>query len=130
MPKAPLIAVVEDDWFFRDSMRSLMESLGYAVEAFSSAADFLASPHLTETACLIADVHMPAMTGIGLHSHLADTGYAIPTILITAHPNAADRSRSLHDGVVCYLSKPVNEERLMGCLRTALSRAELPDENP
>ena len=88
------------------------------------------SPHLTETACLIADVHMPAMTGIGLHSHLADTGYAIPTILITAHPNAADRSRSLHDGVVCYLSKPVNEERLMGCLRTALSRAELPDENP
>ena len=105
-----------------------MESLGYAVEAFSSAADFLASPHLTETACLIADVHMPAMTGIRLHSHLADTGYAIPTILITAHPNAADRSRSLNDGVVCYLGKPVDKEHLMGCLRTALSRAELPDE--
>jgi len=52
------------------------------------------SHHLTETTCLIADVHMPAMSGIELHSHLADTGYAIPTILITAPPNAADRSRS------------------------------------
>jgi FixJ family two-component response regulator len=107
-----------------------MKSLGYTVEAFSSAADFLASPHLGETACLIADVHMPAMTGIGLHNHLTDAGYAIPTIIITAHPNAADRSRSLHDGVVCYLRKPVDEERLMGCLRIALSRAELPDDEP
>lgn len=128
MREALLISVVEDDWFFRDSMRSLLKSLGYTVEAFSSATDFLASRHLIETACLIADVHMPAMTGIGLHSHLADTGYAIPTILITAHPNAADRSRSLNDGVVCYLGKPVDKEHLMRCLRTALSRAELPDE--
>ena len=56
MSKAPLIAVIEDDFLFRDSMRSLMKSLGYTVEAFSSAADFLASSHLTETACLIADV--------------------------------------------------------------------------
>ncbi|HLQ76354.1 MAG TPA: response regulator [Terriglobia bacterium] len=107
MPKALLIAVVEDDWFFRDSMRSLMKSLGYTVEAFSSAADFLASPHLIETACLIADVQMPAMTGIELHRHLIDTGHPIPTILVTAHPNAADRARALNDGVVCYLRKPV-----------------------
>jgi FixJ family two-component response regulator len=69
MPKALLIAVVEDDWFFRDSMRSLMKSLGYTVEAFSSAADFLASPHLIETACLIADVHMPAMSGLELYRY-------------------------------------------------------------
>ena len=129
MSKALLIAVVEDDWFFRDSMRSLMKSLGYTVEAFSSAADFLASPYLTETACLIADVHMPAMTGLELYRHLIDTGYAIPTILVTAYPNAAD-PRPLNDGVVCYLRKPVDEQHLMRCLRTALSFAELPDEDP
>ena len=58
-----------------------MRSLGYSVEAFPSAADFLASPGLVETACLIADVHMPAMTGLELHRHLVDAGYAIPTIL-------------------------------------------------
>jgi FixJ family two-component response regulator len=108
MPKALLI-VVEDDWFFRDSMRSLMRSLGYTVEAFSSAADFLASPYLTETACLIADVHMPAMTGVELYRHIIGAGFAIPTILVTAHLNAADRARALNDGVVCYLRKPVDE---------------------
>jgi FixJ family two-component response regulator len=130
MSKALLIAVVEDDWLFRDSMRCLLESLDYTVEAFSSAADFLASPHLAETACLIADVHMPTMTGIALYRHLMDRGYAIPTILVTAYPNAADRARALNDGVVGYLGKPVDEEQLMRCLRTALSCAELPDEDP
>jgi CheY-like chemotaxis protein len=128
MPKAPLIAVVEDDWFFRDSMRSLMKSLGHTVEAFPSAADFLASSRLTETACLIADVHMPTMTGLELYRHLIDAGYAIPTILITAYPNDADRTQALSDGVVCYLPKPVDEDRLIRCLRAALS-VEPPDED-
>ena len=130
MPKELLIVVVEDDRFFLDSMRSLLTSLGYTAETFSSAADFLASPHLIETACLIADVHMPAMTGVELHRHLIDTGYSIPTILVTAYPNDADRARALNDGVVCYLRKPVDDDHLMRCLRTALSCAELPDEDP
>src|SRR6266545_2906174 len=127
MREALLISVVEDDWFFRDSMRSLLKSLGYTVEAFSSATDFLASPHLIETACLIADVHMPAMTGVELYRHLIDKGYAIPTILVTAYPNDVDRAQVLSDGVVCYLRKPVDENHLMCCLRNALSCAELPD---
>src|ERR1700741_1700986 len=128
MPKPSLVSVVEDDQHFRESMRRLLRSLGYSVEAFASAADFLASPHLIETACLIADVHMPAMTGIELYRHLIDTGYAIPTILVTAYPNDTDRTRALSDGVVCYLRKPVDEQHLMRCLRTALSCAELQDE--
>jgi FixJ family two-component response regulator len=129
MPKKPLIAVVEDDRLFRDSMRSLLKSLGYTVEAFPTAANFLASPQLTETACLIADVHMPAMTGIELYRHLHDIGCAIPTILVTAYPNDFDRTKALSDGVACYLRKPVDEEHLMRCLRGALSSVELPDEH-
>jgi FixJ family two-component response regulator len=129
MPKALLISVVEDDRFFRESMRRLMRSLGYAVEAFSSAADFLASPRLIETACLIADVHMPAMTGVELYRHLIKVGYTIPTILVTAYPNDVDRARALNDGVVCYLRKPVDETHLMRCLRAALPSAELPEED-
>jgi CheY-like chemotaxis protein len=70
-----------------------MRSLGYTVEAFPSAADFLASPRLSETACLIADVHMPAMTGIELYLHLIEAGRAIPTILVTAYPNDVERAR-------------------------------------
>src|SRR5262249_54242522 len=110
--KTQLVSVVEDDQFFRDSMGRLMRSMGYTVEAFPSAADFLASPRLAETACLIADVHMPTMTGIELYRHLIDVGRAIPTILVTAYPNDVDRARALNDGVVCYLGKPVNEQEL------------------
>jgi FixJ family two-component response regulator len=120
MPKAFLVSVVEDDRFFRDSMRRLMKSLGYSAEAFSSAADFLASPRLVETACLIADVNMPAMTGIELYKHLIETGHAIPTILVTAYPDDGARALALKEGVICYLRKPVDEEQLKRCLRSAL----------
>jgi FixJ family two-component response regulator len=124
MPTASLVSVIEDDQFFRESMRRLMRSLGYDVAAFPSAADFLASSRLAETACLIADVHMPAMTGLKLHEYLIEAGYAIPTILVTAYPNDVDRSRALNDGVVCYLRKPVDEPHLIRCLRAALESGE------
>ena len=127
--KKSLISVVEDDRFFRESMGRLMRSLGYSVEAFPSAADFLASPRLAETACLIADVHMPAMTGIELYRRLIDGGHAIPTILVTAYPNDIDRARALNDGVVCYLRKPVDEQNFIRCLRAALTSGEPPEEN-
>ena len=124
MPKRSLVSIVEDDQFFRESMSRLMRSLGYRVEAFASAADFLASPRLGETACLIADVNMPAMTGVELHRHLIDSGHAIPTILVTADPNDGDRIRALTDGVVCYLRKPLNEQELKRCLHAAITSGE------
>jgi FixJ family two-component response regulator len=120
MSTASLVSVVEDDQFFRESMRRLMRSLGYEVAAFSSAADFLASPRLAETACLIADVHMPAMTGLELHKYLIEAGYTVPTILVTAYPDDVDRARALKDGVVCYLRKPVDEQHLVRCIGAAL----------
>ena len=104
--KKLLVSVVEDDRFFRESMGRLMRSLGYNVEAFPSAADFLASPRLVETACLIADVHIPAMTGGELYRHLIEAGYTIPTILVTAYPDDVDRARVLNDGaVVTFVSR-------------------------
>jgi FixJ family two-component response regulator len=120
MPRPVLVSVVEDDLFFGQSMRRLMRSLGYPVEVFASAADFLASPRLTETTCLITDVQMSGMTGLELHKTLVDAGHAIPTILVTAFPNDIDRARALNDGVVCYISKPIDEVLLKQCLRTAL----------
>lgn len=129
MPQHPLISIVEDDQPFRESMRKLITLLGYTVEAFSSAADFLASPLLPETACLVADVQMPGMTGVELHKNLTDAGYAIPTILVTAYPNEAVRNRALKNGVVCYLSKPVDDEHLERCLRSALESDKPSDKN-
>jgi len=129
MPKTSLVSVVEDDRYFRDSMRRLMKSLGYNVETFSSPANFLASPRLIETACLVADVHMPAMTGIELYKHLIEAGYTIPTILVTAYPDERERARALNDGVVCYLRKPVDEQYLIQCLRAALDSAGPGEKN-
>jgi FixJ family two-component response regulator len=103
-------------------MRKLVMLLGFTVETFPSAADFLASHLLPETACLVADIHMPGMTGIELHGRLLKLGYAIPTILVTAFPDEAVKDRALKDGVFCYLSKPVDDGELEGCLRTALKR--------
>jgi FixJ family two-component response regulator len=106
-----------------------MRSLGYNVEAFPSAANFLASPRLIETTCLVADVHMPAMTGVELYKHLIEAGYTIPTILVTAYPDDVERARALNDGVVCYLRKPVDEHHLIRCLRAALETGEPGEEN-
>jgi FixJ family two-component response regulator len=118
--KCELISVVEDDQPFRESMRKLMIALGYAVETFPSAADFLASSLLPATACLVSDVQMPGMTGLELHKHLVDMGHRIPTILVTAYPDELTRNRALRDGVVCYVGKPVDDEHLEHCIRSAL----------
>ena len=124
MPEASLISIVDDDQSFRDSMRRLLKSHGYTVAAFPSAAEFLASTQLPATACLVADVHMPAMTGAELYQHLIATGHAIPTILITAHPEDEVRQRMLSLGVGCYLHKPLDEAILIECLRRAFARGK------
>jgi len=129
MSNRTLISIVDDDQPFRESMRKLVMLLGYTVEAFSSAADFLASRLLPETACLIADVNMPGMTGIELHGHLVDAGYAIPTILVTAYPDESVKDRALRGGVVSYLSKPVDDNHLERCLCTALRPGTPIEEN-
>jgi FixJ family two-component response regulator len=128
MPERTLISIIEDDQPFRESMRKLMTALGYTVEAFPSAADFLASPLLPQTACLVSDVQMPGMTGVELHRHLIDAGYAIPTILVTAYPDEAIRKRALKNGVLCYLSKPVDDDHLERCLRSALESGKPHEE--
>jgi FixJ family two-component response regulator len=130
MMKKTLISVVDDDRFCRESMCRLLRSLGYAADFFSSAAEFLASPRLPETACLIADIQMPAMTGLELYRRLIDTDHAIPTILVTAFPNDADRARALNGGAVCYLRKPVDDEHLTQCVREAFRSAGSPEQEP
>jgi FixJ family two-component response regulator len=122
MANRALISIVDDDQPFRESMRKLIIVLGYTVEAFPSAADFLSSDWPRKTDCLVADVHMPGMTGVELHRRLIDSGYAIPTILVTAYPDDLIRDRALRDGAVCYLGKPLDDMDLERCLRSALKR--------
>ena len=129
MPEAPLVCIVEDDRFFRESMIRLLRSLGYSVQVFSSAAAFLDSSSLAVTAVLITDINMPAMNGLELYRTLISTGRPIPTILMTSYPNDDVEARALSEGVVCYLRKPLDEQHLVRCLRTALESGEATERN-
>lgn len=128
--EATLISIVDDDQFVRQSLGRLLKSLGYSIATFASAIDFLQSPHLGETACLVADIHMPTMTGVELYRRLTEEGRAIPTILITAYPDDVVRAHVLKDGVVCYLRKPFRGDVLQDCVHAALERGKQPKENP
>jgi len=122
VPKTkPLISVVDDDESMREAIKGLMKSLGYTSQAFASAEEFLNSRQLLRTSCLIADVQMPGMTGLELHRHLVASGKSVPTILITAFPDDSARDRALGDGVVCYLSKPFDENELLACIRSSVN---------
>jgi FixJ family two-component response regulator len=120
VPEQQLISIVDDDQLMRDSIRQLVKSFGYAVATFSSAIAFLKSPDLDLTACLIADVQMPGMTGDELYGRLVGDGRTIPTILVTAYPNDRLRARVLDEGVVCYLHKPFDQNNLISCVRKAI----------
>ena len=104
----------------------LMQSYGYAAEAFDSGASFLSSDRYHRTDCLIADVQMPGMTGLELFSRLGVSGQRIPTILITARHDESVRERALRAGVLCYLIKPFNEDDLIRCIRAALDMRPKP----
>jgi FixJ family two-component response regulator len=117
---------VDDDGSVLEALKSLVRSLGFEVEAFASAQEFLDSPNLPRTTCLIADVNMPGMSGLELHRQLAASGHDIPTVLITAYPDDRGRTRALGAGVACYLRKPFGEEELLACIRVCLTKAELP----
>jgi FixJ family two-component response regulator len=111
-------------------MRRLLRSLDYSVAIFPSGAQFLKSPQLADTACLVADIHMPEMTGVELYEQLVERGHAIPTILVTAYPDEQTRERMLNRGVECYLRKPLEEAALIDCLRSAVARGRASHDAP
>jgi FixJ family two-component response regulator len=116
------VAVVEDDDSVREATKHLLRLLGYATAGFASAEEFLKSGRVGDTACLIADVHLPGMSGVELQSRLISDGRRMPVISVTAFPEEAIRARVLRDGALCYLTKPLREEALIACLERALDR--------
>jgi FixJ family two-component response regulator len=123
VPDKPLISIVDDDEAVREATKGLMRALGFLAETFGSAEDFLNFDRLHSTACLIADVQMPQMSGLDLHRHLMASGVSIPTILITAYPDDSVRARALKAGIVGYLTKPFNKDDLLVYIHSALDRS-------
>jgi FixJ family two-component response regulator len=116
----PLIAIIDDDASARNATRALIRSLGFSVVVFGSAAEFLASNAVNEAACLVTDLRMPGMTGLELCRHLGTWGRHIPTILVTAFPDEVSRAIAERSGVVAYLVKPLESDRLFRSIRSAI----------
>jgi FixJ family two-component response regulator len=121
LPEAPVISIVDDDESVRIATTRLVKSLGFSGQAFASAQDFLDSPQLVDTSCVIVDVQMPGMTGVELQNLLIAKGIRTPMIFITAFPDEATRARVLERGALCFLSKPCDGPTLIRYLEKALT---------
>ena len=115
------ISIVDDDPSAREGITDLVKSMGFDVQAFERAEDFLKSARMGRTDCLITDVRMPGMSGLELHDWLVSSGKLIPTIVITAFPQDADRLHAEQSGIYCYLAKPCDEQHLLKCIQAALA---------
>lgn len=120
MPASAVISIVDDDASVRVATNNLLRSRGYLVHTFASAEEFLGSPYLDETSCVIADVQMSAMTGLDLLTHMRAKGCDSPFIFITAYPDESIRARAIKAGAVCFLAKPFAVHKLIECLEAAL----------
>jgi FixJ family two-component response regulator len=123
MPEGPLIAVVDDDRSIRNATQDLLNAAGFSTLTFENPKSFLGSSVRATAACLVADMCMPGMTGLELHEHLAKSGAGIPTVIITAHPEAITRERAKQAGITCFLTKPFTPDELLRCVRAALVRS-------
>ncbi len=122
MSKIPAISIIDDDGSVRAATSDLVRSLGYTVNAFASAEEFLLSSELNGTSCVITDVQMPNMSGVELQAHLIARGHRMPFIFITAFPTESARATALKAGALCFLTKPFDADALIQCLDAALDR--------
>ena len=116
-----LVSVVDDDESVRESLPDLLREFGFAVRAFASAEEFLASDYVDRTRCLILDVALPGMCGPDLQRELTLRRQEIPIVFITGHGDETVRPRVLEQGAVECLSKPFSETALRKALNAALS---------
>jgi len=120
-----IIGVVDDDQRFLQSLESLLESAGYTVFLFTSAAAFLESNRMADIDCLISDVNMPVMDGLELSRVVHAARPALPIILITAHPDILTRSPTADVGHYALFTKPFDAQQLLSALSDLLSVAPL-----
>jgi FixJ family two-component response regulator len=116
-----VISIIDDDASVRAATNNLLSSHGYPVRTFASAEEFLQSADLSDSCCVIADVQMPAMSGLDLLTHMRTQGYTAPFIFITAFPEQSVRARALKAGAICFLAKPFAAPELINCVEIAVT---------
>ena len=120
MVSSSLVSVVDDDESVRESLPDLLRQFGFAVQAFSSAEEFLSSDFVGRTKCLVLDVAMPGMSGPDLQRELMNRRQEIPIVFITAHGGETVRPSLIGQGAVECLSKPFSDTALLEAVNAAL----------
>jgi len=117
---AKLVSIVDDDELMRNALLGLLKAVGLQARVFASAEEFLSSGFQHQTACLIADIRMPGMSGLELQAKLNNDHCSIPTIFITAHGGTKMRMEALRAGAAEFLTKPFDNAVLLQHVRAAL----------
>jgi FixJ family two-component response regulator len=124
MPNGPLVAIVDDDKSIRNATQDLLKAAGFSTATFEDAESFLGSASRASAACVVADMRMRGMTGVKLYQELVASGHAIPTVIITAHPEELTQARAREAGITCCLTKPFAPEELLECVYEALAKSQ------
>jgi len=121
-PATATVFVVDDDHAVRDSVKELVESVGLNAETFSSAEDFLAAYDAGRAGCLVLDIRMARISGLGLQSRLNEMKARIPIIFITAHADVPMVVEAMRAGAMGFVTKPYREQELLDNINDAISR--------
>ena len=119
----PVVYVVDDDAGVRQALDSLIRSVGFSVQTFASAQDFLNSKRTSVPGCLVLDVRMPGLSGLDLQRDLAEADIHLPVIFVTGHADIPMSVRAMKAGALEFLTKPVRDQDLLDAIQQAIERA-------
>ena len=117
-----VIAIVDDDPWARDGLQRLIRSAGWRAETFVSAQEFLARPGAEEPSCLVLDLQLPGLSGLDLQKQMAEAGLQMPIVFITGHGDIPASVQAIKAGAVEFLTKPVDEQKLLQAIDEAIER--------
>ena len=126
---SPIVFIVDDDESLRESLSSLLRSVGLRVQVFGSPLEFLNSHRPDVAGCLVLDVRLPGLSGLDFQNELAKANVQIPIIFITGHGDIPMSVRAMKAGAVEFLTKPIREQDLVDAVQVALQRDQIRRES-
>ena len=120
-----VVFIIDDDPLYRASAERLVRSVGFNVQGFDSARDFLSSRRPDVPSCLVLDVRLPGLSGLDLQRELAEAGVHIPIIFVTGHGDIPMSVQAMKAGAVEFLTKPFRDQVLLDAIRQAIGRDQV-----
>ena len=121
----PIVFIIDDDASFRRSIGRLIQSMGFQVKTFGTAAEFLSTGRTDVPSCMVLDVRLPGLSGLDLQQELGEAGIEIPIIFITGHGDIPMSVRAMKAGAVEFFTKPFREQDLLDAIRQAVKRDQV-----